>query len=170
MTPPFEFTPENLRRFEEILQRYPVKRAALLPALHLAHEQQGYITPEVESYVSELLEVPVVDVREVLTFYSLYFQQPMGRHHIRLCMSISCWIRGATGIRSYLAQRLGVESGRVTPDSRLSWEAVPDCLGACELAPMMQLDGDFHGKLTPAAVDELLGQLPPADPSAETNS
>ncbi len=128
----------------------------MLPTLHLAHEQQGYITPEVEEVVAELLEVPLVDVHEVLTFYTLYFRQPMGRHHLRLCMSISCWLRGSDRIKEHLRNKMGVGSGAITKDGSFSWEAVPDCLGACEMAPMMQVDEDFHGPLTPERVDHIL--------------
>ena len=158
MSPAFEFTPENLERFEEILGRYPQKRAAMLPTLHLAHQQQGLITPEIEQYVARILEVPLVDVHEVLTFYTLFFRRPMGRHHIRLCMSISCWIRGASQVKDCLARTMGVASGEITPDGSLSWEAVPDCLGACELAPMMQLDKDYHGNLTPERINSILAE------------
>ncbi|MDA2929618.1 NADH-quinone oxidoreductase subunit NuoE [Acidobacteria bacterium AH-259-O06] len=159
MSSKFEFTRENQTRVREILRRYPTKRAAMLPTLHLVHQQQGYITPEVEEYVAGFLEVPVVDVHEILTFYTLYFQRPMGRHHIRLCMSISCWIRKCDQIKDYLSHKLGVKSGEITEDGNLSWEAVPDCLGACELAPMMQLDKDYHGNLTPQKVDKILAQI-----------
>jgi NADH-quinone oxidoreductase subunit E len=156
----FEFTPENQEQFLEILNRYPRKRAAMLPTLHLAHQQQGFITPEVEQYVGRILEVPLVDVREILTFYTLFFRRPMGRHHIRLCMSISCWIRGASQIKDHLDRTMGVPSGEITPDGSFSWEAVPDCLGACELAPMMQLDKDYHGNLTPDKVEHILAEAP----------
>ena len=173
MSTPFEFSPQNLERFQEVLRRYPRKRAAMLPTLHLAHQQLGLITPEVEQYVAQLLEVPLVDVREVLTFYTLFFRRPMGRHHARLCMSISCWIRGASHIKDYLARTLGVPSGEVTEDGSLSWEAVPDCLGACELAPMMQLDKDYHGNLTPEGIErilaEALGNHPSPDPKERTS-
>jgi len=153
---PFEFTSENQERFQQILARYPNKRAAMLPTLHLAHEQQGHITTEVEEVVAELLEVPLVDVHEVLTFYTLYFQKPMGRHHLRLCMSISCWLRGSDRIKDHLRSTMGVESGAISEDGAFSWEAVPDCLGACEMAPMMQVDEDYHGPLTPERVDHIL--------------
>lgn len=159
MSSAFQFTPENQKRFQQILSRYPQKRAAMLPALHLAHQQNGYISPEVEEYVAELLEVPLVDVHEVLTFYTLYFRRPMGKHHIRLCMSISCWIRKSGRIKEYLKEKLGVESGEITPDGTVSWEAVPDCLGACEMAPMMQLDKDYCGPLDTQTIDEILNQM-----------
>jgi NADH-quinone oxidoreductase subunit E len=155
----FAFTSENLQEFKDILTRYPNRRAALLPTLHLVQEQNGYISEEAEAYVARLIDIPIVDVREVVTFYSLYFRRPMGRHHIRVCMSISCVLGQSEAIRNHLKKRLGVPSGGVTEDGRFSWEAIPDCLGACELAPMMQLDGEFYGNLTPEKVDQILDKI-----------
>lgn len=154
----FEFTAENRQQFETIVSRYPVRRAAMLPTLHLAQEQHGYITPEVEEYVAGLLEVPVVDVREVISFYSLFSQKPFGRHHVKVCMSIACWVRGCDRIAARLEELLGVPPGETTDDGLMSWEAVPDCLGACELAPMLQLDGYFEGPLTTDDADRLVAR------------
>ena len=159
MSAAFEFTPENQERFKDLITRYPRKRAAMLPTLHLAQEQNGYISPEVETYVAGLLDVPVVDVREVLSFYSLFSDKPMGRHHIRVCGSLSCWIRGADKISKTLLEKLGVEDGEITEDGRISWETVPDCLGACEMAPMIQVDGYFEGNLTEEKVEEIVDKL-----------
>ena len=159
MNSSFEFTPENQNRFEQILKRYPRKRAAMLPALHLAIEQIGYISEEVEKKVSDLLEVPLVDVREVVSFYSLFNQTKLGKHHIRVCTSLSCWIRGCDHVREQLRNKLGIEDGEVTGDGEISWESVPDCLGACEQAPMLQLDGYFEGNLTEEKIDEIVASL-----------
>ncbi|UCF38049.1 MAG: NADH-quinone oxidoreductase subunit NuoE [Acidobacteriota bacterium] len=156
MSASFEFTPENKKRFEEILRRYPTKRAAMLPSLHLTQEQEGYISPEAEQYIADLLEVPVVDVREVVSFYTMFTRNPLGKHHIRVCESLSCWVRGSDEVKETLEKELGVESGGITEDGEYSWEVIPDCLGACELAPMLQLDGYFEGNLTREKVVELL--------------
>ncbi len=155
-TTSFEFTPENLKEFKVLLARYPQPRAALLQVLHLAQEQNGYISEDVEAYVAWLMNLPIVDIREVVTFYSLFFRRPMGRHHIRVCMSISCMLGDCAGIRDHLRSRLGVPPGGITADGSFSWEAIPDCLGACEMAPMMQLDGEYYGNLTPEKVDRIL--------------
>jgi NADH-quinone oxidoreductase E subunit len=159
MSSSFEYTPENQKKFEQILKRYPVKRAAMLPALHLAIAQIGYISEEVEKKVAELLEVPLVDVREVVSFYSLFNQKKLGKHHIRVCTSLSCWIRGCDGVREQLEKKLGLPDGGVSEDGNLSWESVPDCLGACELAPMLQLDGYFEGNLTEEKIDEIVARV-----------
>lgn len=156
MSEAFQFTSENKQQIEQILKRYPQKRAAMLPALHLVQEQEGYISPQAEAFVARLLEVPLVDVREVLSFYSLFFRRPMGKHHIRLCMSISCWVRNCDAMEAHLERSLGVESGGVSQDGEFSWESVPDCLGACEMAPMFQIDGTFEGPLTADKIDDIL--------------
>jgi NADH-quinone oxidoreductase E subunit len=152
----FEFSPENQQEFQDILKRYPIKRAAFLPTLHLAQEQNGYISEAVEKYVSEILEVPLIDVREVLTFYSLFHRRAPGRHHIRVCMSLSCWLRGSEQIKKHLEQTLEASSGEVARNGAYSWEAVPDCMGACEIAPMIQLDKDYYGDLTPERIEAIL--------------
>ncbi len=158
MSEAFQFTRENLAEFEDILQRYPVKRAALLPTLHLVQEQHGWVPAEAEHYVSGLLDVPVVDVREVLTFYSLFHRRPPGRHHIRVCMSLSCWLRGASRLKKRLREKLPLSEEGVSSDGAFSWEVVPDCMGACEIAPMIQLDKDYHGNLSEENLDRLLEQ------------
>ncbi len=159
MSAAFEFTPENQQKFQQLLDCYPRKRAAMLPTLHLAQEQNGHISPEVEAYVAELLEVPVVDVHEVLSFYTLFSDKPMGRHHIRVCCSLSCWIRGSDRVSQSLLEKLGVEDGEMTEDGRVSWETVPDCLGACEMAPMLQVDGYFEGNLTEERIEQVVEKI-----------
>ncbi|MEJ2078513.1 MAG: NAD(P)H-dependent oxidoreductase subunit E [Acidobacteriota bacterium] len=159
MSAAFEFTPENQQRFEQIISQYPRKRAAMLPTLHLAQEQNGHISPEVEAYVADLLEVPVVDVHEVLTFYTLFSDKPRGRHHVRVCGSLSCWIRGSDDVSKALREKLGIEDGDITEDGRISWETVPDCLGACEMAPMIQVDGHFEGNLTEEKIEKIVDEL-----------
>ena len=156
MSSSFEFTSENQERFQEILKRYPTKRAAMLPALHMAQAQHGFIPPEAEEYIAGLLEVPLVDVREVLSFYSLFSQEPKGKHHLKVCGSLSCWLRGSGEVREYLLEKLGVDEGEMTEDGRFSWETVPDCLGACELAPMLQVDDYFEGCLTREKIDGIV--------------
>ncbi len=162
MSTPFQFTAENQERFTKIIGRYPNKRAAMLPTLHLIQEQQGYVSLESEVYAAEKLDLPVVEVREIVSFYSMFSTKPRGRHHIKVCNSLSCWVCGSSGIKEHLQMRLGVEPGETTSDGEISWEVVPDCLGACELAPMIQLDGINKGLLTPEKLDALLAEISPA--------
>lgn len=152
----FEFTSRNLERCRDYLKRYPTKQAAMLPVLHLAQEQHGFISKDVEAAVAEVLEVPEVEVHKVVTFYTLFHQRPVGRHQIRLCMNLACWLRGSQRIKQHLEEKLGVASGGTTSDGNITWEAVSDCMGACEDAPMMQLDKDYYDELTPEKVDRIL--------------
>lgn len=165
----FEFTAENLARAESVLKRYPRKQAAMLPVLHIAQEQNGHISTAVEARVARLLEVPEVEVHMVVTFYTLFLEHAPGRHQIRLCMSPSCSLCDAEKIKEHLEKRLGVASGETTEDGKVTWEAVSDCLGACEIAPMMQLDKDYYGPLTPEMVDALLEEIDQDQKSVSAN-
>jgi len=162
MSTPFQFTAENQALFDRIVARYPDRKAALLPTLHLIQDQAGHIAPEAEQYAALALGIPLRDVRDVISFYSMFTTGPRGHHHIKVCNSLSCMVCGSSGITEHLRKRLGVEPGGITRDGEISWEVVPDCLGACELAPMIQLDGVNQGLLTPEKLDDLLAGISPA--------
>lgn len=143
---------------QKILARYDQKRAATLPLLHLAQDNVGYVTPDVEAWVSKWTEVPIVHVHAVATFYSMYHKTPPGKHHIRFCTTTSCVLMGSEKILGHLKKKLGVENGQTTADGKVSLEEA-ECLCACEMAPMMQVDGKYYGDLTEKKVDEILGKL-----------
>ena len=143
---------------EKIVAKYDKKHAAVLPLLHLAQGKIGYVTPEAEAWVSRWTEVPVVHVHEVVTFYSMYHQKPVGKHHIRFCTTTSCVLMGSENVLGYLKKKIGVENGQTTPDGKISLEEA-ECLCACEMAPMMQVDGKYHGNLTEKKIDEILDHL-----------
>src|SRR3990167_2760090 len=139
-----------------IVAKYDKKHAAVLPLLHLAQNKIGYVTPEAEAWVSKWNEVPVVHVREVVTFYSMYHQKPVGKHHIRFCTGTSCVLRGCESQLAYLKKKLHVENGGVSSDGKFSLEEA-ECLCNCESAPMMQVDKDYHVDLTEKKIDDILG-------------
>lgn len=143
---------------QQILAKYDKKRAATLPLLHFAQEKIGHITPEAEAWVSKWTEVPVVHVHEVVTFYSMYHQKPVGRHHIRFCTTTSCVLRGGEKILSHLKKKLNIDNHQTTSDGKFSLEEA-ECLCACEKAPMMQVGDDYHHDLTEKKVDEILDRL-----------
>lgn len=143
---------------EKIVAKYDRKRAATLPLLHLAQEKLGCVTDEAEEWVSRWTEVPVVHVREVVTFYSMFHRKPAGRHPIRFCTTTSCMLAGSERILAHLKRRLGIESGQTTRDGRVSLEEV-ECLCACEKAPMMQVGDTYHGNLDEKKVNEILDGL-----------
>ena len=138
---------------------YPDPRGALLPVLHLAQDTFGWISLEVEEYVAGLFDLSPAHVHEVVTFYTLYFRGPHGRHVVAVCHNLSCHLAGAQEILAHLKRRLGVEAGETTEDGRITLQAV-ECLCACEAAPMAQVDDRYELNLTPEKVDRLLEGLP----------
>jgi len=135
------------------------KRAALLAALTIVQrENGGWLTPELMEAVAEYLEVPPIAVQEVATFYSLYDLEPVGRHKIYVCNSISCWLCGSERILEHLQQRLGIKVGETTPDGRITLKQA-ECLAACGGAPALMVDGEYHENLTPEKIDALLARL-----------
>ncbi len=136
-------TPEFVARAEQIAKPYEHKQAALLPLLRLCQERDGYVTSEVETWVSEYLCVPLVHVHEVVSFYTLYYRRPMGKHVIDVCRNISCTLRGGEEVLKALEQHLGIKEGETTPDGKYSLQTV-ECLCACEQAPVLQVDGGHY--------------------------
>ncbi len=153
-----EFNREQLAEVRRLMSLYPDKRGALLPVLRLAQETFGYISLEVEEYVAGLFDLSRAHVHEVVTFYTLFFQEPAGRHVVSVCHNLSCHLMGAKTIIEHLERRLGVEVGGTTADGRVTLLSV-ECLCACEVAPMMQVDDRYEGNLTVEKVDRLLEGL-----------
>jgi len=153
-----EFTAEQLAEVRRLQSLYPDKRGALLPVLHLAQDVFGYISLEIEEYAAGLFDLPPSHVHEVVTFYTMFFQKPKGRHVVSVCHNLTCHLLGAKTIIEHLKQRLGVDVGETTPDGRVTLLTV-ECLCACEQAPMMQVDDRYEGLLTPGKVDQILGAL-----------
>ena len=152
------FSPAQLAEVRRLQALYPDKRGALLPVLHLAQDTFGYVSLEVETYVASLFDLSPAHVHEVVTFYTLYFQQPKGRHVVAVCQNLSCHLAGAPRILAHLKERLGIEVGETTDDGRITLQAV-ECLCACEAAPMMQVDDRYELNLTPDKVDRLVEAL-----------
>lgn len=147
---------ESLRQeAEQIIARYERKQAAMLPMLHLVQDRLGFISSEAEEWVANLLGVSPAHVREIVTFYTMFRRQPIGTYHIQLCTNISCMLRGSEQCLAFLSQRLGVAPGHTTPDHRFTLSTV-ECLCACEMAPMMQVNDAYVGPVTPELIDELL--------------
>lgn len=146
------------RRVQETLARYPHKRAALLPVLHIVQEEIGYIPEEAEGDIAAIVAVPVVKLREVLSFYTLFRRRPIGTYHLQVCRTVSCVLCGQRSIMHYIEQKLGIREGETTPDGRFTLTTV-ECLAACETAPMMQVNDKYYGNLSPEKVDEILANL-----------
>ena len=153
-----EFSPEDLREVGRLQRLYPDKRAALLPVLQMAQERFGYISLEVEEYVASLFDLSPAHVHEVVTFYTLFFTRPVGRHILSVCHNLSCHLMGAQELLASLEARLGVDAGETTKDGKVTLLAV-ECLCACELAPMMQVDDRYEGNLTREKLEAILESL-----------
>jgi NADH-quinone oxidoreductase subunit E len=146
---------EARREAEAIIARYPDRASATLPVLWLAVKEFGWISPQVETIVGEILDRPVNHIHEVVSFYTMYPRKPLGRHHIQICRNLTCWIHGAPGLLEHLKQRLGIEPGAVTDDGRFSLEEV-ECLAFCECAPCLRMDKRYEGQLTVEKIDQLI--------------
>jgi NADH-quinone oxidoreductase subunit E len=151
--------PEVRAAIDELRPAYATAEALLLPALHLAQQHwDGWLPDEAILAVAEELDLPPARVYGVVTFYDLFHQRPVGRHRIRVCNNLSCALRGASEILETLRAELGVGEDEVTPDGRCSYVHF-ECLGACERAPMMMVDGDYHGPLTPGSTRRIVEEL-----------
>lgn len=136
------------------------QRSAVLSALRFAQEQnEGYLTPELLEAVAEYLSLPLVQVMEVATFYSMFELHPCGRHHVSICTNISCMLRGAEDLVAHAERKLGIRLGESTADRRIFLKREEECLAACTGAPMMMVDHVFHEHLTPEKIDRILDEL-----------
>ncbi len=148
-------TQEILQQIDKITSNYEQKQAALLPVLHLVQEKEGLISPEAEKEIADYLGIPVVQVHEVVSFYHLFHQKLKGKCHLSVCQTTSCALLGAEDIIEHLKSRLGIKAGETTPDGKFSLSVV-ECLGACEIAPMMQCNKEYKGFLNKKNIDELI--------------
>ncbi len=147
-----------LQEIRELPARYPHPRSAVMPALDIAQEEIGYLTPPAMAQVAEALDLDPGYVEGVATFYTLFHLEPVGRHRFYVCTNLACMLRGAYGIVDHIKEAVGVERvDEVSPDGLFSVEEV-ECLGACEYAPMLRLDHAYHYDLTPEKIDQLIAE------------
>lgn len=150
--------PETNRAIDALLTRFPHKGSALLPMLYLIQDEQGYVPEESMVYVAGKLSVSPAFVAGVVTFYTMYHRRPVGRHHVQVCRTLPCALRGSRKIVDHLKARLGIDVGETTPDGRFSLVEV-ECLGACDTAPMCQINDQDYFHLDPQKLDALLKTL-----------
>lgn len=153
------FSESNEKKLDKIITRYPVKRSAILPALYIAQEEHGYVTDDDVKYIAGRLDMRVNEVEEVVTFYTMYSRKPIGKYKLQVCRTLSCWLRGAEEITERIQHKLGCGIGETTPDGKFTLVEV-ECLGYCDLAPCLQVNFDYHEKVTPGGVDEIIAGLP----------
>ncbi|MHB9129828.1 MAG: NADH-quinone oxidoreductase subunit NuoE [Armatimonadota bacterium] len=150
-------TEQEKALIEEEASRYPHKRAVVPEALKIVQQRHGWVSDDQVREIADFLNMTPDEVDDVATFYNLIYRQPVGRHIIHICDSVSCWIMGYDHIREYLTQRLGIRLGQTTEDGRFTMLPIA-CLGDCDHAPAMMIDDELYGSLTPEQVDEILAR------------
>lgn len=153
-----EFSEKTKKKIEEIVARYPQKEAAILPVLHITQQEFGSISAEEEKLVARILGIKPISVRELVTFYTMFPKESLGKYHIQVCSNLSCSLLGAGNFVDYLVEKLGIEPGETTPDKKFTLSTV-ECLGACERAPCMMINFNYYGEMDPKKVDEILDGL-----------
>ena len=149
------FSPRLAARFDALVEKYPVKRSALIPMLLYAQDEVGYLSDAVIAEVAERIGITELDVRNVATYYSMLRFKPAGKYNIQVCTNISCMLRGAYDVYERFQEELSIGHKGVTPDGIFSLEEV-ECIGACCWAPAIQVNYDFHDELKPELVTGIL--------------
>ena len=152
-----QFSPELEQRFQKFVSQYPWKRSALIPLLLYAQDEVGYLSDEVITDIARRVELTELEVRNVISYYSLLRTKPAGKYVVQVCTNISCMLRGAEEVFDHCREKLGVDHKEVTRDGTFSLEEV-ECIGACSWAPAVQVNYDFHLNVTPQKMDAILDQ------------
>lgn len=161
-------TEDNLRIAAEILSRYPRKKSALIPLLHLAQEQDGWVTDDAMAHIAELVEVTPAEVLGTCSFYEMFKRHPVGRHQINICHGISCHLMGADELIEHAEHALGVRAGAITDDGEFSFEPV-ECIAACTEAPCLSVNYRYVNKVTAEGFDKLIAGLKSGDLSVPSH-
>jgi NADH-quinone oxidoreductase subunit E len=149
---------ETRARIDQEIAKYPRRRGALLPALHLVQADHGHVSVECAAELAEIFEIRPIDVMEVVSFYNMFYDAPQPRHHVYVCTNLPCSLRGARGLLRGLEAHLGVEAGESTADGRMAL-GHEECLGACAYAPMMRVDERYYEDLDLEQAKSILDAL-----------
>lgn len=145
-------------RINEKVSNYESKESSLIPVLHLVQQELGYISNESMQEIAEILEIAPSCVQNVVTFYTMFFDEKVGKHVVWLCRTLSCALRGAEQVEHYISERLGVKTGETTKDYKITFMET-ECLASCGTAPVMLVDDELHENLTKDKVDSILDSL-----------
>jgi NADH-quinone oxidoreductase subunit E len=146
-------------KIAQLIERYPTRRSVLLPALHLTVQEWPVLDDDVCQAVADLLHLPLVDVKGVATFYTMFPTEPRGKYFIQLCVNLPCALHRARHLLRYLEGKLGIAAGQTTADGRFTLQSM-ECLAACDKAPMMYINEAQYNHLTEAKLDQILHELP----------
>jgi NADH-quinone oxidoreductase E subunit len=144
----FYFSATNQEKAHSFLTNYPSdrKQSALLPLLHLAQEQEGWISVAAMAYIADFIEIPYIKVYEVVTFYTMFNLQPIGKYHLQVCTTTPCWLRGSDAIMATCKSKLNIKHGETSADQKFTLTEV-ECLGSCANAPIVQINNDYFEDL-----------------------
>ena len=151
------FSEEFETRFAAMLTHYPTKRSALVPTLLYAQDEVGFISDEVIAELARRLDLTELEVRNVISYYSMLTTKPRGKYNVQVCTNIACMLRGGEELLEHCEKKLGIGHKGTTPDGLFSLEEV-ECIGACSWAPAVQVNYDFHENLTNADLDRVLDE------------
>lgn len=150
--------PETLKRIDEVITHYPVKRSGTLPLLHLIQEDVGFISDEAIEWIAAKLEIQPINVYEVVTFYPMFRRKPIGRRHVKVCRTLSCALNGGYKVCDRFKDEFNTELGAVSPDGEVTVEFV-ECLASCGSGPVVMIDDDLHENVDEAKVKQLSAQI-----------
>lgn len=147
-------------RFAQVRAQYPQEMTSslVMPLLRIMLEEKQHLSESDAVFIADYLGLPAMQVKEALTWYTMFYRQPVGKHVIKVCRNIACSLMGAERIIDYLSKKLGIKPGETTPDGRYTLLLV-ECLASCGTAPVMQIDDTYHEQLTEAAIDQILKGL-----------
>jgi len=151
-------SPQARKKIEALKTVYETNQSALIPALHVAQGEQGWLSEETQAEVATLLELTPQAVREVVSFYTMFHQKPVGKFLLQVCRNLSCSLRGGHRLQRQIEERLGIHDGETTQDGRFTLESV-ECLGSCGTAPVLMVNDRYHENVTPQEMDRLLTEL-----------
>jgi NADH-quinone oxidoreductase subunit E len=139
----FKLSDEGAAFIKKELTRYEDRKSATLPALYRVQKEHGWVSPESIAYLSQLMDMPEAFIEEVATFYTMFNRKPVGRYHVQVCCNISCSMNGGRELADHLNNEFKIKDGEISADGRFTISRV-ECLGACDKAPMMQVNDDYH--------------------------
>ena len=149
---------ESIRIANEIISRYPIKKSALIPLLHLAQEQEGWVSGEAMNHIAEILHITPAEVLGTCSFYEMFKRSPVGEYQLNICHGISCHLLGAENLLHHAEETLGIKEGEVTEDGKFSLEGV-ECIAACTEAPCLQVNYRYQNKVTKSHFNQLVQEI-----------
>ena len=149
---------ESLRIANEIIGRYPIKKSALIPLLHLAQEQEGWVSREAMNHIAEILQITPAEVLGTCSFYEMFKRSPVGEYQLNICHGISCHLLGAENLLHHAEETLGIKEGEITEDGKFSLEGV-ECIAACTEAPCLQVNYRYQNKVTKSHFNQLVQEI-----------